>query len=93
MTATFRTGNLDFASALVAATALNYVKAEAGTDHGRIDFLFDDPEGKGDRLAFLFTTGQFTPVQPRALFAAKMFCQDAIAKALNGNGGTRHAGR
>ena len=63
----FKTEDLPFAAFLACSKSLDFVGCERN-DHGRISFVFNDPENRGERLWLAYETGATAPVN--AFYAA-----------------------
>ncbi len=53
----FRTQDLPFSAFLHATRKLRFLGCEAVNGQGKIAFLFDDPNGEGERLQIEFESG------------------------------------
>lgn len=58
---TFRTEDLPFSAFLHATRRLRFLGCEPVNGSGRMDFVFDDPQGKGERLHIEFESGAECP--------------------------------
>ena len=87
-TATYRTQSTSLSAALIAAGQLVYLRAELSEKSRDAVFVFDDPLAQGDELQRRFNAGLFPRVEPKALFSARGFLMDEMARI---QGGGRHA--
>jgi len=80
----YKTKSTSFASALIAASMLEYRDAERD-ERGDVEFVFRDPKAEGIRLKTRFDAGLFPKVDAKALFSARGFLVDEMAR-LQGRG-------
>ncbi len=58
---TYRTEDLPFAAFLHSTRRLRFLCCERGNGDGRVAFVFDDPNGKGESLHIEFESGAECP--------------------------------
>ena len=58
---TYRTEDLPFAAFLHSTRRLRFLCCERGNGDGRVAFVFDDPNGKGESLQIEFESGAECP--------------------------------
>jgi hypothetical protein len=87
----FRTGNTNFAAALIATNQLAYARAEL-SEHGTV-FVFEDPMQLAAELERRYQAEVFPHVSPRAYSMARSFLIEEIDRLRGRRVGGHHASK
>ena len=80
--ATFSSANTQFSAYLMAAALLRYLRAER-RPYG-VEFLFEDPDGRGEGLRADWGRGIVQMVNPKVLLATRNKLVDEVKRLTNG---------
>lgn len=89
----FRCHNSNFASYLIAANLLRYLRAELVPDTRMVAFLLDDPKHRGEELLRQFNAGVAELVNARTLYEVRGFLLGEAKKVLETAGVRDEKGR